>query len=356
MPRQSAPRFLPDRNLWYAQVKGRRYPLLKGPDTKKNRAEAVRLFRRLMVELEGQGGAPAGRCSLGHLVADYLDDLAARAERGEIRPQRRGDVLVMLRPLLARHGGLDAAEMGAKHLDAFLGSSGWSEHTRSAFMRCLVAAYRWGKRHRLVTCDPPRPSPGSQPRPQARRPEGAIPDAVTARKIVECCSTTQFKDFALFVLLTGARPGEVARIEAKHLRASGVIVLSEHKTSKKTGRPRKIAVGNEAGEILTRLAIEHPEGPLFLNTRGRPWTRVNWAQAFDVARAAAGVDSRITLYSFRHAYATIALKRGMSIETVAKLLGHSDSSMTSRTYSDIDSDDAWLRRAAEDATGEPPPS
>ena len=345
MPRKAEVRHLADRNLWYFQVKGVRHPLLRGPDNKKTKAEAERLARRLQVELEDR--PTVGRVRLlGDLCADFLDDMRDRAERGQVTIKRFKVVADHLKPFLRAYGDLGVTDLGPAELDAYLAGKSWSEHTRASFVRIVVAAYRWGKETRRIACDPPRPTQGARPRPPARRPEGAIPDPATARKIIAHCPPG-LADLASFVLATGARPGEAARIEARHVR-NGIVVLEAHKTAKKTGRPRKIALpdGGEATAIVDRLSALRPEGTLFRNANGTPWKAQAWGRVFARARKAAGVDPRITLYSFRHAYATHALKSGKDIETVAKLMGHSGSATTSRVYSDLDSDDEWLKRAA----------
>src|SRR5580700_7245960 len=74
--------------------------------------------------------------------------------------------------------------------------------------------------------------------------------------------------------LTGCRPGEVAKVTAADCDlAAGIWVLAKHKTAKKTGTPRVIYLPPEAVELTRELVAKHPEGPLFLNSRGQPWTR-----------------------------------------------------------------------------------
>lgn len=343
MPREAKPRHLADRDLWYIQIKGVRHPLIHGPNDKKTKAEAERLARRLQVEHEDR--PIVGRCRVvGELCADFLDDLKDRAARDKVSAGRVKVVTSHLRAFLRAYGDLGVTEVGPAEMDAYLADKDWTEHTRASFVRVIVAAYRWGKDTRRVSCDPPRPSRGNRPTPPARRPEGAIPDEATAKKIIEHCPP-ELADLASFVLATGARPGEAARIEARHVR-DGIAVLQEHKTAKKTGRPRKIVLGGGAAAIVARLAVEHPEGPIFRGRNGAPWQRTAWARVFAKARDAAGADPRITLYSFRHAYGTGKRKGGMDVDTLAKLMGHTSSATTSRVYSDVDSDDDWLRQAA----------
>ncbi len=67
-------------------------------------------------------------------------------------------------------------------------------------------------------------------------------------------------------------------------------------------------------------------------------------------RLAKTLVPRCSLYSLRHAYATLALERGVDSVAVATLLGHSDTTMLSRVYSHIAHNPAFMveqaRRAA----------
>lgn len=349
MPRQSKPRYLDSRGYWYVQHKGRRHVLIRGP-RKETAAQARKLFHGLMARLDDR--PVAGPVSLGDLAGLYLRSTLERARKGEVTKGRHSDVKHTLKRFVGLHEAEPAEAITTGHLDDFLGSVDWAEATKKSFVANLTSCYRWGKARKLVACDPPKPGYSAQPRPSARRPEGAIPGRATIDRILEHSTTPEFAKFARFVALTGCRPGEAARIEAKDIRPSGVVVLEHHKTAKKTHRPRKIAVNPEAAAILAGQVALHPEGPVFRNSMGRPWSIQAWSRAFATAREAAGVDRRVKFYALRHAFATGALRRGMRTETVSKLLGHSNVTTTSRVYSDVDSDDEWLMGAAAEAAGE----
>src|SRR6185436_4549961 len=49
----------------------------------------------------------------------------------------------------------------------------------------------------------------------------------------------------------GARPGELCRLTIADVdRAAGMITLKEHKTARKTGKPRRIPIGQKLGALL----------------------------------------------------------------------------------------------------------
>jgi hypothetical protein len=55
----------------------------------------------------------------------------------------------------------------------------------------------------------------------------------------------------------------------------GRIMLAEHKTARKTGKPRVIPIGKHFGQTLQK-AIDHRQaGPAFRSPTGAAWTVCN---------------------------------------------------------------------------------
>jgi integrase len=93
-------------------------------------------------------------------------------------------------------------------------------------------------------------------------------------KLLKLWDNDCFCDFLQAMWFTGARPGEIAKIEARHLEG-GLWRLdpTEHKTGRVTGKDRVIGVCDELYEIVDRLTALHPTGPIFRNSQGRPGRR-----------------------------------------------------------------------------------
>ena len=50
---------------------------------------------------------------------------------------------------------------------------------------------------------------------------------------------------------------------------------------------------------------------------------------------AAGLPSDVRFHDLRHTAGTLALRQGMTLHTVSKMLGHSDPAMTLRRYAHV---------------------
>lgn len=162
-----------------------------------------------------------------------------------------------------------------------------------------------------------------------------------------------FRMFFFALWRTGARPGEVRKVEAGHVNLdAGVWVFPprRHKTGKKTGRPRVIVLTPPMVKLTRLLMARHPSGPLFRNTDGNPWTKSAVRLRFCRLRKRLGLDDRIVAYLLRHGFCTDALERGVPIATVAELLGHTTTNTIAKHYSHLTEKTEHLRLAALQAT------
>ncbi|MEX1041763.1 MAG: tyrosine-type recombinase/integrase [Pirellulaceae bacterium] len=153
-------------------------------------------------------------------------------------------------------------------------------------------------------------------------------------------------DLLDFLYLTGCRPLEARSIETRHLHDDLVIFPADE--SKGEHESRVIYLVPEAKAILDRLAQASPAGPLFRNTRGRPWTKD--AIKCQLTRVGEKVGFRVIAYGARHSFATQALTEGgIDPISVAHLMGHKDATMVGRVYSHIAKNPKFLREQARKA-------
>src|SRR5262249_61926430 len=88
----------------------------------------------------------------------------------------------------------------------------------------------------------------------------------------------------------GARPGELYRANIADIdKSANCIVLREHKTARKTGKPRRIPIGQKLGELLVQAIGYRQAGPIFLSPAGRSWTVPNLSRTYSRLRDLAGL-------------------------------------------------------------------
>ena len=148
-----------------------------------------------------------------------------------------------------------------------------------------------------------------------------------------------FQDFLITLWETGARPIEVRKVEACHVDDGRWVF--ERKKSKGKRKRRVVYLTPAALEITERLVRQHPTGPLFRNTKGRPWTKNSVGLRFQ--RLEKKLDFPVCAYSIRHSWATKQLREGTPLVIVSKLMGHADTRMLERVYEHLNDDD--LRQA-----------
>jgi integrase len=112
-------------------------------------------------------------------------------------------------------------------------------------------------------------------------------------------------------------------------RTTNAIVLREHKTARKTGKPRRIPIGQKLGALLTQAIGERQAGPIFLSSAGKSWTVPNLSRTYSRLRDDAGLSPDLVLYLARHECGT-KVCREKGIEFARRLLGHSNISTTQR--------------------------
>ena len=127
----------------------------------------------------------------------------------------------------------------------------------------------------------------------------------------------------------------------------GVWVFKEHKTAKRTGKPRVIYLTPAMVELTRRLMEKYPEGPLFRGPRSkRGFTRNGVRCRFRDLRQKLPHLAGVISYTMRHSFATQALVNGVGIAHVAELMGHVDTSMVSQHYAHLAGNVQHMREAA----------
>lgn len=121
------------------------------------------------------------------------------------------------------------------------------------------------------------------------------------------------------LLYTGARPGEIAKLNVSDVDATvGTLTLTG-----KTGR-RTITLAGDARKFFIDLATDRPgNAPLLVNDYDQRWTANVWNIAFRIAAGIAGLDREVVAYALRHSVITDWIVAGVDVLTVARVTGTS---------------------------------
>lgn len=133
------------------------------------------------------------------------------------------------------------------------------------------------------------------------------------------------------IALTGARRGEIVglRWSMVDLKAGELVIPpAKHKTGRRTGRPRTIALTAAAMAIIASQPEGAPDGLVFLPARGTAPISIN--KPWRAVRAGAGLPEGIGLHGLRHSLASSAAAQGAEAAELMTLLGHRDLNTTQR--------------------------
>jgi integrase/recombinase XerD len=150
-----------------------------------------------------------------------------------------------------------------------------------------------------------------------------------------------FRDRAILELAYGAglRVGEWLTMDTKDVLFEQGLVRVVGKGAKERlvpiGRSAIAAVALYLRELRPRLEKGEGKGRLFLNSRGRPLSRMGAWGILQRHVKRAGIGKTVTPHTLRHSFATHLLERGADLRAVQDMLGHADIS-TTQIYTHVD--------------------
>lgn len=138
------------------------------------------------------------------------------------------------------------------------------------------------------------------------------------KRLLEYCNPA-IAGFVSILLLTAARPGEVAGAKVLDFdKSAGTL-----RVSGKTGQ-RTIPLSAAAIKVCEEFSRDKlPMASLFMDSLGKKWTANRWGREFKTAREAAGLGPEVIVYSLRHTAISEMIQSGMDAFTVARMSGTS---------------------------------
>jgi integrase len=215
---------------------------------------------------------------------------------------------------------------------------------------CVAAAWNWGRDFGLIFDNARNPVDGVE----------TLPSTPRSRRITEAEYRAAFKAInelvterrndpsrllaRVLVIATGCRPIGAVRLRRDHIhRDKGEAVLSEHKTFKRTGKPKVFFSTPLVLDILDRADALHRmravESEFVFPRRNQRQKASNWlAATWRSIRKRTGLD--IELRQFRSGYINVAHDAGMTLDQIAGITQHASVGTVKRHYLIIERDNA----------------
>jgi integrase len=340
------------RNLWearYVGADGRRHSVYA-----KTEREAQARLRAALLAAD-HGIRPLGSQLT---VAAFLDDWLTTSVRSRCRPRTAesytSTVRLYITPAIGR---VPLAKLEPEHVGRMLAtlsargtlSPTTVRYARSVLRTALARALRDGKVMRNVATlvDPPARN-RQEPRPLSRE---------QARTFLDGIRNDPRQALYITALGTGLRQGELlalrwsdvdldrGELTVRHTLQRFTHELAPTKTerSRRTLRlPRQVTAALVAHRA--RQAVVPLSGLVFTSAAGRPLDSANVTRGLKLCLRRLGLPHQ-RFHDLRHAFATLMLESGESLDVVSRFLGHTTIATTADIYGHLTP--AMLDRAAE---------
>jgi integrase len=320
--RRPKPYYKKSHKAWYANIgPGGRQVRLASKEEGEQAAQDK--YHALMANRQ-----PAGPDSpVADLLDRYLD--WCEREKSDSTYQSRRRILESF----TRHiGSLRLSALKPHHVSNWLAEShpNTGPTARHSYIRAVKGALKWAEDEGYIERSPIRKMKLPAPR---SRDVYISPDQwdKLAAKVAKARDGGCLLDYITVLHETGCRPLEARKVEARHFDRDGRCWVFPADESKGKRESRVVRLTDRAFEICQRLALKNPTGPMFRNSRGKPWTRYSLHCRF--YRLSEKLGFHVCSYAIRHTFATDAIIRGVDLVSIAMLMGHTDLKMLSRVYS-----------------------
>lgn len=165
---------------------------------------------------------------------------------------------------------LPVADLKPNHLTRVMDAQeGWSTNTKHNFVTAIGRAFNWAVDEGLI-----ERSPIYRMKKPAREARELTASPADFAEIMSVVSEPHLRDLIELAWETGARVQELRKIEARYYEPAANRIVFPPSQAKGGKHHRVIYLRSErAGEIVQRLCEENKDGPILLNSEGRPWNK-----------------------------------------------------------------------------------
>ena len=255
MPHFPKPFFKRGRGVWYVEIDRKEVNL--GPD----RDEAFRRYHLLMTQ--PRATKVAGGSVLG--VIDAFLEWCSKHRSADTYRWYRDRLQEFVRTI---DPGLTVACLRPFHVQQWIDArEGWSSGSRRNAVRAVKRVFKWAEEQGYIERSPVA---------HMRKPRGGKREVIVPQEefdeILSLCRDRSFRDLLIVTWETGCRPQESLIVEARHVDLVNQRWVFQQSEEKNQQFIRAVYMTDRALEIVRRLMLTYPEGSLFRNSEGRPWT------------------------------------------------------------------------------------
>lgn len=260
--------------------------------------------------------------TMTQLAARYMWHIRSDAKDRKKPAQVKEDLRKLKTGVRPRWGRRLATDITTEDVEALHKAMARSPYAANRMLSLLSRMFNLAEKWKV------RPSHSNPCRfvtryPEAKRRRHMTGDEAPRVAAALAAEEAEFPAAVLFIyllILTGARPDEIARAGLKDI-VGNQLILAEHKTDS-TMAPRVIYLPTRIMEMIQTVATK--DSLTGLESPRHVWRRI---------RVAAGCPD-LRLYDLRRTFASAALRAGYTLDQIGELLGHT-SGTTSKHY-------AWM--------------
>lgn len=175
--------------------------------------------------------------------------------------------------------------------------------------------------------------------PKIQRPETLFISTDELQKIVEKIEDPIFKNISLFAFFTGLRAGEIVSLTWNNIKIKeNLIQVGSDEFKTKSRNIRYIPIAMPVHDILETIKpkiIEQNKTFIFNKPDGSSYSVGHLSRTFKEAVRKSGVNSDVHFHTLRSSFGSYLLQRGVPIQMISKLLGHSSIAITEQHYASL---------------------
>jgi integrase len=333
MPHFPKPYFRRSRRQFYVQIDGHEITL--GAD----RDAAFAKYHELMRQRQPREARSCPRATIVVVLTDEFLDWCQKNRAPRSYDWYKERIQSFINSIPAQ---LTVAELRPYHVQRWIDATTWSDGMKRGAVTAVQRALNWAVEMGHIDRSPL----AHFKKPPAGKREIIITPAEYNDLLTRF--DQRFQELLKLAWETGARPQELLALEARHLDREERRLLFPRTEAKGKKQIRVVYLNDVAFALVGRLAAEYPDGKLLRNGDGRPWHRNAVSCRFQ--RIKKKIGHKLCLYNFRHSFCHRALKNGVDPITIANLMGHVDTAMIARVYSNLSQDPVYLRKSLQRAT------